>query len=252
MPNAQCPSPPPLPLVSVAQVTDGDTLRLADGKRVRLIGINAPEVASKDRPAQPYAMAAKRRLQALIAAAGGQVILVPGAQSKDRYGRSLANAYTSDGENLEARLLQEGLAYRVVIPPNDALRDCHAHAEQGARSAQVGLWEGFKATPAAAVKRSGFQVVRGTLVKVEANSGGLWLTLQGGVVLHVARGSQPEFSVESLRKLHGRAVEARGWVIDRGRRSGRQADRPRWLLPLTAPGMLQALPSEAKVVGATP
>ena len=249
---AQCPLPPSLPPVSVARVTDGDTLRLADGRRVRLIGINAPEVAGKDRSAQPYALAAKRRLQALIAAAGGQVILVPGAHPKDRYGRLLANVYTPNANNLEARLLQEGLAYQVVIPPNDALSQCHALAEQGARFAQAGLWKGFKATSAAKVKQSGFQVISGTLLKVEVNSGGLWLTLQGGVVLHVAQGSQPDFSVERLHNLRGRVVEARGWVVERGRRSGQPTHRARWLLRLTAPDMLQVVPSEPKVVGATP
>ena len=87
---AFCPSPGPLPLVSVAKVVDGDTLRLVDGRSVRLIGINTPELGRDGRKAEPFAVAAQRRLRALVEASNGRVGLVPGRESKDRYGRTLA------------------------------------------------------------------------------------------------------------------------------------------------------------------
>jgi endonuclease YncB( thermonuclease family) len=250
--RGQCPLPPSGPLAVVARVVDGDTLRLADGRRVRLIGINAPETASRGRPAEPYAVAARQRLQALVDSAGGQLAIVPGAQSPDRYGRTLANAYAPDGQNLEAQLLRDGLAYQVVMPPNDALRQCHAAAERSARLAGSGLWRGFTATPVAALKRAGFAVVAGQVIKVERNGGGLWLELEGGLVLHVPRRSEQAFDLAGLQALRGQSVEARGWVTSRARRSGDGADQARWVLRLTAPAMLQALPLGAKVVGAEP
>ena len=43
--HALCPAPGKLPQAKVQRVVDGDTLRLADGRNVRLIGLNAPELA---------------------------------------------------------------------------------------------------------------------------------------------------------------------------------------------------------------
>lgn len=59
--------------MQVRQVVDGDTLRLVDGRSVRLIGINTPEVGRKGRSSEPYAEAARRRLQALVNASDGRV-----------------------------------------------------------------------------------------------------------------------------------------------------------------------------------
>ena len=61
-----CPALGGLSTVQVRQVIDGDTLRLQDGRSVRLIGINAPEIGRKGQSDEPYAVAARRRLQALV------------------------------------------------------------------------------------------------------------------------------------------------------------------------------------------
>ena len=87
--QAFCPLPGNPQAVAVRQVVDGDTLRLTDGRSVRMIGINAPEMGRKGRASEPYAEAAKRRLQALVKASDGRVGLVPGVESKDKYGRCL-------------------------------------------------------------------------------------------------------------------------------------------------------------------
>nr|GFD19721.1 hypothetical protein [Tanacetum cinerariifolium] len=94
---------------------DGDTLRLSDGRSVRMIGLNAPETGKKGQSAQPFAEAAKRRLQTLVDDSGGQVSLRVGEQATDHYGRTLANVYGRNGANLEAQLLAEGLGYLVAV-----------------------------------------------------------------------------------------------------------------------------------------
>ena len=50
---ALCPASEPLSRVKVATVIDGDTLRLVDGRSVRLIGLNATEMGRKGRSAEP-------------------------------------------------------------------------------------------------------------------------------------------------------------------------------------------------------
>lgn len=59
--QAFCPLPVKPQQVAVRQVLDGDTVRLGDGRSVRLIGINAPELGRKGRPSEPYAEAARQR-----------------------------------------------------------------------------------------------------------------------------------------------------------------------------------------------
>ena len=51
---------------AVAYIYDGDTVRLGDGRHVRLVGINTPEIGHDGAPSQPYAVKAKQALMELI------------------------------------------------------------------------------------------------------------------------------------------------------------------------------------------
>ena len=100
-PCAFCPSPGTLPLVGVAKVVDGDTLRLVDGRNVRLIGINTPELGRDARKAEPFAVAAQRRLRARWSR---PVMGRPGprARVKGSLRSYLAHACDEQGRNLES------------------------------------------------------------------------------------------------------------------------------------------------------
>ncbi len=239
--HAFCPLPGKPQLVAVRQVVDGDTLRLADGRSVRLIGINAPEIGRKGRSSEPYAEAAKRRLQALVQESDGRVGLVPGVESKDKYGRTLAHVYGRNGNNLEAQLLSEGLGYRVAVAPNVRLNGCQQLAEQAARKAGSNLWRRSPVVPASAVRQSGFALVGGRIKGIERNRGGVWLTLDDAVVLQVPARLQRNFPASFFDNLKGRQVEARGWVLDRSRRGDLKPGQRRWVLPLTDPSMLERI-----------
>ncbi len=58
-----CPAPTTVGTFEVQRVVDGDTVRLKDGRSVRMIGVNAPETGKKGRPDEPFAVAARQRLQ---------------------------------------------------------------------------------------------------------------------------------------------------------------------------------------------
>jgi endonuclease YncB( thermonuclease family) len=236
---AFCPLPDKPQPVAVRQVVDGDTLRLTDGRSVRMIGINAPEIGRKGRASEPYAEAAKRRLQALVKASDGRVGLVPGKEAKDKYGRTLAHVYAGNGDNLEARLLGEGLGFRVAVAPNVRLAGCQQAAEQSARQAGLGLWQRSAVQRAADVKRSGFAIIAGRIDSIERNRAGIWLEMETGVVLQVPARLQRNFPASFFDNLKGRQVEARGWVLDRSRKGGLKPGQRRWLLPLTDPSMLE-------------
>ncbi|MGF6099016.1 thermonuclease family protein [Pseudomonas sp. 18175] len=235
-----CPAPASLASVDVQRVVDGDTVRLKDGRSVRMIGLNAPETGKKDRPDEPYAVAARQRLQALIEASGGRVGLVKGRESKDRYGRTLAHLYGADGESLEARLLAEGLGFQVGVAPNTDLVTCQQAAETNARNARLGLWRQSPVQKVAQLKQSGFALVSGQVSKIERNRGGVWIELQGSLVLRVAPDLVRKFDSDLLNGLQGKTIEARGWVQDRAKRGGIKNGQARWLLPITDPGMLKS------------
>lgn len=237
--NALCPAPHSVPQFEVQRVVDGDTLRLNDGRSVRMIGVNAPETGKKGRSAEPFADAAKRRLQSLVDENGGKVGVIVGEEPQDHYGRTLANLYGRQGINLEAQLLVEGLGYQVAIAPNVALLDCQQAAEQVARQARLGLWKTSPLRPVGQIANGGFALISGQITDVQRNSGGLWIELQGSLVLRVAPALVGQFDVSRLKRLKGQTIEARGWVVDRSRRGGLRAGQARWMLPVTHPTMLK-------------
>ncbi|WP_447783265.1 thermonuclease family protein [Pseudomonas germanica] len=237
--QAYCPAPTGLTSVTVQRVVDGDTLRLSDGRSVRMIGLNTPELGKQGRSDEPFAVAARKRLQALVDASGGRVGLLPGTQAKDHYGRTLAHIYSASGANLEAQMLADGLGYQVAVAPNVDLVACQQAAERSARKAGLGLWRQSPVLKAAQIQRSGFAVISGRVSKVQRNRGGIWIELQDALVLRVAPNLVGQFDNVRLLALKGKQIEARGWIVDRSRRAGLQSGQSRWLLPLTDPSMLQ-------------
>ncbi|MGY1891111.1 thermonuclease family protein [Pseudomonas sp. SDT291_1_S447] len=242
--QAFCPAPAGLTSVTVQRVVDGDTLRLSDGRSVRMIGLNTPELGRQGRSDEPFAVAARKRLQALVDASGGHVGLRPGKQAKDHYGRTLAHIYSASGANLEAQMLADGLGFQVAVAPNVDLVACQQTAERSARKAGLGLWRQSPVLKAEQIQRSGFAVISGRVSKVQRNRGGIWIELQDALVLRVAPNLVGQFDNARLQALKGKQIEARGWIVDRSRRSGLQSGQSRWLLPLTDPSMLQTRAKE--------
>lgn len=112
---------------AVVSVHDGDTLTLASGVRVRLFGIDAPELD------QPYGTAARDALAAMV---NGRVVRVV-EHATDRYGRQVGDVVL-DGVSVNRHLVADGAAwcYTRYLPPGD---DC-PRIEAEARAARRGLW----------------------------------------------------------------------------------------------------------------
>ena len=124
--------------VAVRWVVDGDTLQLADGRKIRLIGINAPELGRDGRPDQPLAQAAKKALQTFLG--NGSARLRFGSDRHDHYGRTLAYVDNAAGASAGEYLLRQGLAVLIAIPPNLSHVSDYRHAEAEARNANRGIW----------------------------------------------------------------------------------------------------------------
>ena len=221
---------------AVKTVVDGDTLRLQDDRRVRLIGINAPEMGGRGRTTEPFAVQATRRLEALVKANNNKVSLDIGEQSHDRYGRVLAHLYDRTGVSLEEQLVVEGLAYHVVIEPNVGLANCLGQAEQYARQQGVGLWRKATFTPAQQLNKGGFTLLQGRIQSVQRNRGGVWLDLEHSVSVNIPLNALQYFKGVNFQQWQGRTLKARGWVSERKGQSKKDA---KWRLTASHPSMLE-------------
>lgn len=201
--------------VHVAYVYDGDTVRLDDGRKLRLAGINTPEVAHGQSPGEPLADEARLFLSSMLE--GDRRVRVRyEVQRHDRYGRLLAHLYLMDDSSIEERLLAEGLALQLVVPPNSWQSDCYRQVERDARRRQRGVWrhDYYRplSGPPVAGRVDGFQLRRGVVRRVTRSNESVWLTLDSGVVLRVPRADLPRFDGVALETLTGQQVEARGWL----------------------------------------
>jgi micrococcal nuclease len=127
---------------AVRWVSDGDTIILNDGRRVRYIGINAPEIDHENQKAQPFGYEARSFNIQLVSTQ--RIRLELDKERHDRYGRWLAYIFLSDGSFVNARLLQNGFAYYLYRKPNVKYDKLLLKAQQEAMKAKKGLWRRWK------------------------------------------------------------------------------------------------------------
>lgn len=135
---------------------DGDTVRArldARVVRIRLIGIDTPEISVGERAARQAAELNRdvATIVALgrVAKAAAERLAPPGTrvrveldvQAYDRYARLLAYLWTDDGRMVNEELVRQGYAMVLTIPPNVKYVDRFLWAQREARAASRGLWK---------------------------------------------------------------------------------------------------------------
>lgn len=135
----------------VKRVVDGDTLQLESGERVRLIGIDTPEVHESSKLHRD----SQRTQQDLTAikemgrqawnftrnlVEGKRVMLEFDVEKYDKYDRLLAYVYLKDGTFINAEIVKQGYASLLTIPPNVKYADLFLKLYQEARENRRGLW----------------------------------------------------------------------------------------------------------------
>jgi len=123
---------------TVVEVFDGDTIRLDDNTKVRLIGVDAPEVDSPYGKQEPFGEESRAYLTAFLL--HKRVSIKVGNPPQDRYGRTLAYVYLGD-VLVNGRIIRDGWAsaYRRFHHP---WRDLFLAYEKEARSRGIGMWKG--------------------------------------------------------------------------------------------------------------
>ncbi|ODA66057.1 SPBc2 prophage-derived endonuclease YokF precursor [Methyloligella halotolerans] len=214
---------------TVVEIVDGETLKLADGGTVRLVGAKAPRPpASTDEGDWAYSRKAIEALESLTK--GKTVSLRFGGSRTDRHGYLMAQVFVAPapGEDpvwVQEALVGDGLARVYSLPDNAACTDALLEREEGARAARRGLWaSGFYGVrDAGAVDRmrrlrGTFQLVEGRVAKVAQ--------VKDWVFLNFDEDWREDFTVAIEKKqakafaeagfdllaLEGKPVRVRGWL----------------------------------------
>ena len=130
-------------LIEVDYIYDGDTIRLKDGRHVRFIGINTPEIQHREsdgslKPAEQFGEAARQYLAKRIV--HSNVRIETDREQQDHYQRSLAYVFLPDGSFINEEMVSQGLAYCLYKHPNDRYADRLLLAQQAAMQTKKGIW----------------------------------------------------------------------------------------------------------------
>lgn len=204
--------------VEVKRVIDGDTLVLKSGEKVRLIGINTPEVENRFSEAQPGGEAAKGWLQKTLRSP--YIWLEYDAEQFDKYDRRLAHVFLESGDYINAMLLQQGLAMLTLTPPNLRYASSLISARQQAEADNKGVW----AMPDYQLKTlndfqpgknyRGWQRWQLTPTAIGEGRKYMHLIVSGHLVIHIPKAELDLFP--PLEQYLKQPLEVRGWMRRRG------------------------------------
>jgi micrococcal nuclease len=228
LPARACDLPPAAETGTVADVLDGDTLKLADGRIVRLIGAKAPKPPLGWRGDDPWPLVDDARDALSALASGKPVELRFGGRREDRHGHLLAQVFVGEGENrlwLQDELITKGLARVYSFADNRACVAELLAREAEARAKRIGVWGAYvyRIEPARDAKRLGrlihsYQLIEGTVVAVGEGGGRLYLNFgpdwRSDFTVSIDRKNMNDFAAAGidLKSLAGRRLRARGFL----------------------------------------
>ena len=215
---------------AVAEVTDGQTLRLDDGSEVRLTGVLSPQAPNwwKDDKPWPPAGAARKALRALVGSDNVELRFAEGEEQRDRHDRFLAQVFVLRGNEriwVQNHMISTGFARVVSFAGHRACVRQLLEQEQRARNEGVGLWRTgwFVAlqagsTDALLKRRGSFQLVEGIVRSVGKASKWTFLNFaddwRNDFTVAVAAKNRRKFqgSDIGLEGLKGKTIRVRGWI----------------------------------------
>lgn len=201
----------------VKTVYDGDTVVLEDGRKIRFLGINTPEVQHRDKPADAGGEEAKRWL--INALKNSKVRLEISAEKTDKYGRTLAHLFTDNKQHLNLQLVEAGLAAVSIYPPNLSYVDELVRAETLAEQAKRGIWARpeYAVMPVGSLTdagHSGWTRLTGKVVNIRRTRKSTYLefaTVQGRAFEARIENKWLDLFPDVDGYL-GKAIEVRGWL----------------------------------------
>ncbi len=205
----------------VKWVYDGDTVKLSDNRKVRIIGIDTPEVARENRKnkksrrkAEAYAGQATEALRELLVKHNYRILIKTDKQKKDKYGRLLAHIFTPDGINVSEWLLRQGLASVLVIPPNDLFLGCYRSAEKIAQQKKLRIWSlkpnKIQTTAALNKTYSGYVRLTGTVQRIKRRKNKISIQLDHEIYITIKMPELKLFTDLNITQLKGKTLQVTG------------------------------------------
>ena len=210
---------------SVKTVYDGDTVQLEDGRKIRLLGINTPEIQHRDKPTEAGGDEAKAWLVNKLQHA--KVRLELGVEKNDKYGRTLAHLFTENKEHINLSLVKAGLATISIYPPNLQYVGELAAAERQAQQNKLGIWNRpeYAAIPVGDLTDSGhpgWTRLTGKVVSIRDTSKSVYLVFSNRFEARIERDWLYLFP--DVNDYVGKTVEVRGWLNKNKDHFSRQHD----------------------------
>ncbi len=206
--------------VRIEYVIDGDTVALTSGEKLRLIGVDTPEIGYKGKASQSGAIEAREFIKGLMHRKR-LYALKYGIERHDRHGRNLGHLFLEDGSNIQAMLLSQGYATPLNIPPNLYFSDCYDQQAALAMNAKLGIWklEQYQSTAAnmLTAKDSGYRIIHGRVTRVGNSASSLWLYLGQQLAIRIIHVDLKYFPGIGPEALKGRHIEARGMLYSRNK-----------------------------------
>lgn len=185
-------------LVEFESVIDGDTIKLADDRDIRLIGIDAPDI-DRNYPelSEPFANQARQFLQQHLQP-GQKLNLAFDRKRLDPQGKTLAYVYTEEGVHLQELMLGNGYA-KARVHQNDYFWQCLGGVEREARNSRLGLWR-FPAYQPMTVDQitrddlNRWREVRGVVTGFERKGQHIWLIIDEKFYVGIPRVESGKFN----------------------------------------------------------
>ena len=200
---------------AVGGVLDFRTLALADGRIVRLLGINLPGA-----PSSPILDTAKEALAQLVL--GRTVRMWFAGTHIDRYGRLLVHAYDDQGRWVQGSLLAQGLVRVESAAENRGSILAMQEIEDVARAASLGVWSdphySVRSVDDIAQYLNRYEILEGRVRAADVVDGRVYLNFgpdwRTDFTVSVAPGDARTFRREGINLLTfaGQRVRVRGWV----------------------------------------
>src|SRR5262245_21923861 len=200
---------------TAAGIRDARTVLLADGRELRLAGI---EVTDSSRGA----------LQTLVG--DRNLRLKQLGPERDRYDRLVAFAFIDGGEqSVQETMLKDGQARVSVRIGNKACAEMLLSAERSARASRRGLWANPNFAPLRpenidriAAARGQFALVEGKVLSVRESGATIYLNFgrrwTQDFTVTILKRHRREFASAGIdpKRLEGRPIRVRGWIEERG------------------------------------
>jgi micrococcal nuclease len=122
----------------VTRVVDGDTIVIEGDIKVRLIGVDTPEVNGPSTDLEYYGEQASAYTKAALT--DKTVYLDMDVSETDKYGRLLRYLYLDDGTFFNLKMVEDGYAYASTYPPDVKYAQVFKEAASAARDKSAGLW----------------------------------------------------------------------------------------------------------------